>query len=103
MFTWIVTLLVALSLVLIVVPGDYVDWRFRDAANPWEQRCQDLYAATLERHEPSMRNLPQPGNLFVRAFEHGWPRPFLARALVQKPTADGGESNFVAERFGDCR
>ncbi|MGH7137808.1 MAG: hypothetical protein ACREHD_18825, partial [Pirellulales bacterium] len=89
--TWCMTLLVALAIVLIVVPGDHVDWRFREAATPWERRSKGLHAATLERHEPTMRNLSRPGNLFVWAFEHGWPRPFLARALVQKPTADGGE------------
>lgn len=89
--TWCMTFLVALAIVLIVVPGDHVDWRFREAATPWERRSKGLRAATLERHEPTMRNLPRPGNLFVWVFEHGWPRPFLARALVQKPTADGGE------------
>lgn len=89
--TWGVTLLVALALVLIVVPGDYVNPR-RESTNRWEQRCQDLYAATYERHEPTVPGPPlNKLNFAVFMFEHGWPRPFLGRALVLKPTADGGE------------
>lgn len=90
-FTWCLTLLVALALVLIVVPGEWINPLPRDSPTEWEQRCQDLYAATCERHQPTVPDLAHGLNFSVYAFEHGWPRPFLARALVLKLTADGGQ------------
>lgn len=89
--TWSLTLLVALALVLIVVPGDWISPLPSDSPTRWERRCQDLYAATREQHKPAEGNLAQGLNFAVYAFQHGWPRPFLARALVLKLTADGGQ------------
>src|SRR5687768_7777000 len=86
--TWSVALPTALALVLIVAPGEYVDALRRQCTTEWEEECKEFYVSTHDRHQQPVRNGIQP-DVTVRVFEHGWPRPFLARALVLKQDPSG--------------
>lgn len=80
--TWVAMSVVLMALVLIMVPGDHQN---RDSLIPttdWEQACYQLRAdasaqwrSAAEKEGPSLY-------FYATTFSHGWPSPFLARALV---------------------
>src|SRR5436309_102799 len=82
--TWTLTLLVATALVLIIVPGEFSNARFDEGTTAWEKRCTELHNSTLAWHAARPHQRTLTSDVLVLVIEHGWPRPFLARALVLK-------------------
>jgi hypothetical protein len=87
--SWSTMFVVLTALVLIVVPGERSNARFGAGATPWEQRCTQLYLSTFESHANNYHSTSISSGVTVSVFEHGWPRPFLARALVDKEKPAG--------------
>ncbi len=82
-FTWCVTLLVSVAMMLIAVPGEYVNPWWANGSSYWQAQTKRLHQATYDRH----RTANPDGSLAhvtVLQFDHGWPRPFLARFLVYR-------------------
>ncbi|RCS52688.1 hypothetical protein DTL42_07565 [Bremerella cremea] len=92
--TWCVLLVTTLVLVFIIVPGDLVQYSQIPWPTPWEQQCEKLRLATNEMayaFDPRDRQLVAMGTTRVstKVYQHGWPSPFLARALAFKVDTSG--------------
>ncbi|PQO32964.1 hypothetical protein [Blastopirellula marina] len=92
--TWGVLLVTTLGLVLIVVPGDLVRISLIPWPTSWEQQCENLRLATNEMAyavDPRERNQAAMGapRVATKVYQHGWPSPYLARALVFKVDTSG--------------
>lgn len=86
---WTTMLLTALAAAVVVVPGENVTMS-RECTTEWKERCKQLYLSTRDSHERSIRDLDAAfAHVTVHVIEHGWPRPFLARALVWKKDSSG--------------
>lgn len=84
--TWVVMSFVLLALVLIDVPGEYQAGGSILPVTEWEKACYQLRVdATARRQQAAEKELKQPSfylTFHAAAYSHGWPRPFMARALV---------------------
>ncbi len=87
-FSWCLGLLAAAILGVIVVPGEYHAVPHEGELTEWDRQCREFYQATYDEHHASVRDLDSP-HITVKLYEHGWPRPYLVRALVWKQTPSG--------------
>lgn len=98
--TWCVLLITSALLAIIIVPGELVLLLPLQSRTPWEQECEKLRSATQEMAyaaDPRERNhatIVAPV-ISTQVYQHGWPRPFLARALVSR-VDKGGQLTRVA-------
>ena len=88
-FSWCLGLVAAAILAIIVVSGEFRPVQHEEALTDWDRQCQEFYQATHDEHYASVRGLVRFPHLSVRLHEHGWPQPFLVRALVWKKTPSG--------------
>jgi hypothetical protein len=83
-------LLSTLALTLIIVPGEFKFLGHQEMpTTAWEKRCGKLSRSTQEWHTDYNRKANLSNHIQVMVFEHGWPKPFLARARVLKETESG--------------
>lgn len=87
--TWIVALVTASALTLIVVPGEFKYVHEEPGESAWDRECREFQRATLDWHIDYNQRAQLSSNILVFIYEHGWPRPFLARAYVLKETEQG--------------
>lgn len=84
--TWVAMSFTLFALILIMVPGEYQVTGWFDPLTDWEKACNQLRLdAAAKRQQVAKRELAPESFYFSfhsAAFSHGWPRPFLARALV---------------------
>ncbi len=94
-FTWCVTFLVGLAVFVIVAPGEYVDVPRRDSTTRWQEQSKANYQNVYDKR---LKRLPDGriAHVTVRAFEHGWPRPYLARFLVYQSSPTGAASREIS-------
>ena len=94
--TWLILFLSSLALTLIVVPGEFKYIGLQEkSASAWEKRCGSLSRSTHEWHSDYNRKAKLSHHILVMVFEHGWPKPFLARARVMKETETGPDRKSV--------
>lgn len=77
--TWLVVLMVTITMVVIVVPGVASD---RDETSPWyaESRKQ-LHWDTAAKYQADARQLSTAHRTTIWIYDHGWPWPFMLRSL----------------------
>ncbi|QDU78256.1 hypothetical protein Pan97_53400 [Bremerella volcania] len=84
--TWVAVSVTLLALFLIVVPGEYQIEGSILPLTDWEKECYQLRLdASAKRQKAAEQELKPPSfylSTHVAAYTHGWPRPFLVRALV---------------------
>lgn len=92
--TWCVVAVTTGVLILIIVPGDHVHVGSLNRNSAWHLECEKLREATddmaravdpRERHAANMAL----SRIHTEVYEHGWPMPYLARAIVFKSDASG--------------
>jgi len=84
--TWVAMSVTLLALLLIMVPGEYQTQGSIYQVTPWEKACHQLRMDTSARKRKAVEEGLSPPQFYlsvhVAAYSHGWPRPYLARALV---------------------
>ncbi|WP_146115638.1 MULTISPECIES: hypothetical protein [Pirellulaceae] len=84
--TWTVLSFTLLALLLIVVPGEYQAEGSIFPVTDWEQTCYQLCIDARAKRQRAAEKEPDSPGFYMythtAAFSHGWPRPFLVRALV---------------------
>ncbi|PQO32963.1 hypothetical protein [Blastopirellula marina] len=81
--TWVVMGMFALALMLIVVPGDLYYRSSLDRSQSWWDVCRGLQENTVATPPISTSAINRPLTYIV-VYEHGWPFPYLARAIVEQ-------------------
>ncbi|QDU78257.1 hypothetical protein Pan97_53410 [Bremerella volcania] len=96
--TWCAMLLTATALVLIMVPGESLYLSLEKRPQPWYDACMELEADTYQQSIDAMcmsEGYPENGSTIcppdLKIIEHGWPSPFLARAVVDAVPFPTGE------------
>ena len=87
-FSWCLGVLAAALLGIILVPGEYLPVQHDGLPTGWDRQCRDFYEATYNEHRESVQHLDWP-HVTVKLYEHGWPQPYMVRALVWKATPSG--------------
>lgn len=95
-------LLTAAILGVIVVPGEYHAVHREGVLTDWQRQCRELHQATYDEHYASVRGQAWP-HVTVKMYEHGWPRPYLVRALVWKQTPTGEQHRQDSEPLVQVR
>lgn len=87
--TWLAAAVTSVLLVLIVVPGE-PHWNsdLRDVTS-WRSRCERLRSETTDRVRLAAieKGVAEPQASIV--YEHGWPRPCVARACAVDTVVNG--------------
>lgn len=98
--TWLVTLVVLTAVTLIVVPGEVRYLPYNQQLSWWEQQCKEVQLETSK-----LIDLERNGKWITPTtalYEHGWPRPYLARTKIieafqpykdSKPKLTSGKMN----------
>lgn len=84
--TWTVISFTILALLLILIPGEYQANGSIFPATDWEQTCYQLCLDARAKRQKAAEQVPDSPGFYIythaASFSHGWPRPFLVRALV---------------------
>lgn len=83
--TWVVIGMFALALMLIMVPGDVYYRSSLHRSQSWWDVCRGLEENRVATPPLDMSAI-NPPSTYIVVYDHGWPFPYLARAIIEQDT-----------------